>query len=267
VLNSTENKIWKKDEHKILTKKSAYLLLLDKRTSQNYDFIAVDSSFIQEFNYHNTNAFDSRIDRHLIWFIKKLFTSETKYNKAVKCARKHLKWKINAHKQYRDECRKYVNKRIAWEYSVVAEALNISNIQWSTNFSKDKVLRYVDLTKIIFLENRRQMIEEENEWRIKWIFFEYFLKKKFFQFNIAVRSEQHFERKNMTHDVIMTLRWLFQEDSLRLLSFCRQARFLDTSLVKERSEQNNHHSFISVNSWIIHAYRFNRHSKIKSKLE
>ncbi len=163
VLNSTENKIWKKDEHKILTKKSAYLLFLDKRTSQNYDFITVDSNLIQEFNYHYTNAFDSRIDRHLIWFIKKLFISETRYNKAVKCARKHLKWKINAHKQYRDECRKYVNKWIAWKYLVVAEALNISDIQWLTNFFKDKVLRYVDFTKIIFLDDRRQMIKKENE--------------------------------------------------------------------------------------------------------
>jgi hypothetical protein len=33
VLDSTENKIWKKSEHKILIEKSAYLLLLDKRTS------------------------------------------------------------------------------------------------------------------------------------------------------------------------------------------------------------------------------------------
>jgi hypothetical protein len=174
VLNSTENKIWKKSEHKILIEKSAYLLFLDKRTPQNYDFITVDSNFIQELNYHYTNAFDSRIDRHLIWFIKKLFTSETRYNKAMKCARKHLKWKIETHKQYRDKCRKYVNKRVTWEYLVIAKALNISNIQWSTNFFKDKVLRYVDLTKIFFFENRKQMIKEENEWRTKWAFFEYF---------------------------------------------------------------------------------------------
>jgi hypothetical protein len=113
VLDSTKNKIWKKDEHKILTEKSAYLLLLDKRTSQNYDFITVDSNLIQELNYHYTNAFDSRIDRHLIWFIKELCISETRYNKAVKCAKKHLEWKIEAHKKYRDECRKYVNKRVA----------------------------------------------------------------------------------------------------------------------------------------------------------
>jgi hypothetical protein len=91
VLDSTENKIWKKDEHKILIEKSAYLLLLDKRTSRNYDFINVDSNFVQELNYHYTNAFDSRIDRHLIWFIKKFFISKTRYNKAVKCAKRHLK--------------------------------------------------------------------------------------------------------------------------------------------------------------------------------
>jgi hypothetical protein len=188
VLDSTENKIWKKSEHKILTKKSAYLLLLDKRTSQNFDLFTVDSNLIQKLNYHYTNAFDSRIDRHLIWFIKKLFISETRYNKAVKCARRHLKRKIEAYKQYRDECQEYVNKRIAWEYLVVAEALNISEIQWSTNFLKDKVLRYADLTKLIFLENRKQMIEEENEWRT----------------STTVRGEQHFVRRDMTHSVIVT---------------------------------------------------------------
>jgi hypothetical protein len=215
VLDSAKNKIWKKDEHKILTEKSAYLLLLDKRTSR-IDFITVDSNFIQELNYHYTNAFDSRIDRHLIWFIKKLFISETRYNKAMKCARNHLEWKIEAHKRYRDECREYVDKRVAWEYLVIAEALNISEIQWSTNFSKDKVLRYVNLTKIIFLENRRQMIQEKNEWRIEllWLF-----RKFVSRSSTAVRDEQHFVRKNMTHDVIVTSWWLLQEDDFLFLNF------------------------------------------------
>jgi hypothetical protein len=64
-----------------------------------------------------------------------------------------------------------------------------------------------------------------------------------------------FERK-LAHDAIVALGWLFQEGSPRLLSFCRQARLLDTSLARERFEQNNHHSFITVDSWITHAYRF-----------
>jgi hypothetical protein len=81
-------------------------------------------------------------------------------------------------KQYRDKCRKYVNKRIAWEYLVVAEVLNISDIQWSTNFLKDKVLRYVDFTKMIFSreqktnDRRREWVT--NEVNFFWIFFKFF---------------------------------------------------------------------------------------------
>jgi hypothetical protein len=162
VRDTAENKVWKKGGHKILAGKPAYLLLLDKRVPQNYDYTMADPHRAQEPTYHYTDSFGSRISHDLIWFTEELSTPEARYNKAVELARKHLEWKIQAHRQYKDECRDYINKRVAWEYLVIAEALDIPGIQWPTNFSKEKILRYADPTKIIFPEDRRQMVEEED---------------------------------------------------------------------------------------------------------
>ncbi len=127
--DEAENKTWKKSEHKIIIEKSTYLLLLNKKTSDNYDFITTDSNNIQKSNFHYTNAFESRISRDLIWFIKKLVTSKIKFRKAIECAKKYLIWKIQKHTKYREKCSIYIDKRIAWKYLLLTKVLEISDIE------------------------------------------------------------------------------------------------------------------------------------------
>ncbi len=163
VRNVAENKTWKKNEHKILIEKSTYLLLLNKKTSDNYDFIIADSNNMQKSNFHYTNSFESRISRNLIWFTQELATSEIRFRKAIECATRHLKWKIETHRKYRAECSDYINKRVAWKYVLLKKALKISSeIDWSTELFKEKIFRYADPTRIIFFEDKRKMIEEED---------------------------------------------------------------------------------------------------------
>jgi hypothetical protein len=162
VRDVTENKTWKKSEHKILIEKSTYLLFLNKKTFDNYDFIIADSNNMQKSNFHYTNSFESRINRDLIWFTEELVTSKIRFRKTIECAKRYLFWKIQKHTKYREKCSIYIDKRITWKYLLLTKVLEISDIEWSTNYFKEKVFKYANSTKIIFLENRRKMMKVEN---------------------------------------------------------------------------------------------------------
>ncbi len=168
VKDTVENKVWKEEIYKIIAEKSAYLLLLNKRTRDEFDFITANrNAILLNFSYHYTDSFDSIINENFIWFIQELITSDLRLQKTQECVKKHYLWKIQKHLFYQSKCTQYIRDRVEWEYNLVRKTLEmkISRITWSTNYSKEKVLRLISIDRINFSENIRDLVEtEKSNW-------------------------------------------------------------------------------------------------------
>jgi hypothetical protein len=117
IKNFASNKIWKKDHHKIVAENSAFVLLLNKKSVN--DLTQENSSITRDIFYHYTNVFESRITQNKIWFTENLSTSKKRFQRVQETAKIHHAWKIQSRKNYQNECRIYLEKRIEWKYNLV----------------------------------------------------------------------------------------------------------------------------------------------------
>jgi hypothetical protein len=98
--------------------------------------------------YHYTNVFESRIIQDKIWFTKNLSTSKRRFQRLQQTAKIHHAWKIQFRKNYKNQCRIYLERRIEWEYNLVEHALNVTKLKWFTTYDKKKILRVAQSFKI-----------------------------------------------------------------------------------------------------------------------
>jgi hypothetical protein len=159
VKDFAENKRWKREHHKMIVENFAFLLLLDKKLISD---MSLDQKNSENVFYHYTDSFDSRINHSKIWFIEALNISKKRFQKVQKTAKAHLQWKIQSHKEYEDACRIYLKDRIAWEYHLIQQVLDILDLEWSTEYFKEKILRVAHSIKMIFLENIQKIVEKND---------------------------------------------------------------------------------------------------------
>ncbi len=146
VKDATQNKIWKKDHHKIVIENFAFILLLNKKSID--DLTQENFSVTRDNFYHYTNVFESRITQDKIWFTKNLSTSKKRFQRVQETAKIHHTWKIQSRKNYQNVCRMYLEKRIEWKYDLVKQTLNISELKWFIAYDKKKILRIAHSFKI-----------------------------------------------------------------------------------------------------------------------
>jgi hypothetical protein len=159
--NFVINKRWRKTrKFRITIDQSMYLLLLDKKLKRNEDYIMINSAAIDTnvtLSFHFITTLDSRISQNQILFTRKMFThmKRTKVAQAMTIA--HYHWKVQTHKLYKNECRKYINRRIQWKIHLMKKTSKILNILWFIAASDFDRLNHTKVLKI--LENCRSMIE------------------------------------------------------------------------------------------------------------
>jgi hypothetical protein len=93
VKNSTCNKRWtKRKKFRVVTNKSIYLLLLNKKFKMNIDYVFMNISEINSTlsSYHYIISQDSRISEEHIWFIDQMKNSENKMRIAIIMTQSHL---------------------------------------------------------------------------------------------------------------------------------------------------------------------------------
>jgi hypothetical protein len=124
--------------------------------------VADPHAFIAEISYHYTDAYGSRINHEKIfWFVEALDTPEKRLHQAQEAAKIHYLWKIQAHQEYQAACRAYIKDRIAWEYQLLKQTVNIHEMVWRTTYDKQKILRVTHATKIISSVDVRDSIEND----------------------------------------------------------------------------------------------------------
>jgi hypothetical protein len=172
VKNTTKNKIWKREHHKVIVENFAFLLLLNKKNSEKLNFIIANfHALIEEVQYHYTNAYESKILHDKVWFIEKFNTVQKKFKRAQNDVKIHWLWKIHNHQKYRKACAVYIKNWIDWEYKIIQKALKISDLTWSITYDKKKVLRVAHSSKIIQSDDLRNAVKM-NEFI--WVF-DYFV--------------------------------------------------------------------------------------------
>ncbi len=79
-----ENKTWKKGGHEVIAGKSAYLLLLNKKTPNIVDYFTLDpNDSLASSSYHYVDCYKPRISSLLIWSIQDLSTPEQRLGKSI----------------------------------------------------------------------------------------------------------------------------------------------------------------------------------------
>jgi hypothetical protein len=163
VKNSVINKRWRKTrKFRITTEQSIYLLLFDKKFKSNEDYIMINSAAFDTsatFNFHFVTTLGSRISQNKILFTRKMSTVKKRTKAAIAMTIAHYHWKIQTHTLYKDECRKYINRRIQWEIYLVKETFKISNILWLIITSESKRLNWAKFLNIF--EDCKSLIEVE----------------------------------------------------------------------------------------------------------
>jgi hypothetical protein len=161
--NFVINKRWRKTrKFRITVEQSMYLLLLDKKFKSNEDYIMINSSAFDTiviFNFHFVTILESRISQNQILFTRKMSTikKRTEVPQAMTIA--HYRWKIQTHKLYKDECKKYISRRVQWEIHLVKEVFKMWNILWLIITSDSNRLNWTKILKIS--KNCRSLIEVE----------------------------------------------------------------------------------------------------------
>jgi hypothetical protein len=159
IKNSTKNKKWKKEHHKIVVKNFAFFLFLDKKSSSNMN---IEQKNSKNVFYHYTNSFDSRINHNKVWFIETLNISKKRFRKAQKTVKTYMQWKMQLFKEYEKDCRIYLKNRIAWKYHLMQQVLDISDLIWSIDYSKKKILRIAHSIKIILLIDIQKVVKKND---------------------------------------------------------------------------------------------------------
>jgi hypothetical protein len=163
--NFVINKRWRKTrKFRITIEQSIYLLLFDKKLKSNEDYTMINSARIDTdvtLSFHFVTTLDSRISQNQILFTRKMSTikKRTKVTQAITIA--HYHWKIQTHKLYKNECKKYISRRIQWKIHLMKETFKISNILWFITTSDSNRLNETKILKIS--ENCRFMIEVEED--------------------------------------------------------------------------------------------------------
>jgi hypothetical protein len=163
IKNSICNKKWtKRKKFRVVTSKSIYLLLLNKKSKRNIDYAAMNISEINFtlFSYHYIISQDSRIFEKHIWFVDQMKNSKNRMRIAIIMTQSHLYWKFKTHRWYKDQCFRYVKKRIIWETLLIKKTLKLFDIIWSTFISASDILDF--LKQMIISENCRSLVKQEN---------------------------------------------------------------------------------------------------------
>jgi hypothetical protein len=95
--------------------------------------------------YHYVTVHDSRIFERNILFSSIMTTSSERRRIATQMTKEHIIWKYQAHIDYRKQCRRYAQRRMAWEKQLVKATLQISEICWSTGIAAVKGLLSIPL--------------------------------------------------------------------------------------------------------------------------
>jgi hypothetical protein len=161
VRDHKKNKKWK-SEVRVIAEKSCYQLVFDKKAIEdvlNSDF----NSKLNNSSYHFIDSYESRIAERHIWFIQNMIISNDKKQTAALCARNHYEWKKNAIQIYAEQCKKYVENRIRWEWDLINVIIDTSELKWSSRASFERILRLINSKRIHLFENVRRIVEEEND--------------------------------------------------------------------------------------------------------
>jgi hypothetical protein len=163
IKNSVINKRWRKTrKFRITAEQSIYFLFLDKKFKNNEDYIMINSATFDinaTLNFHFVTTLGSRISQNKILFIRKMSTVKKRTEAVIAMTIAHYHWKIQTHTLYKDECRKYINRRIQWEIHLVKETFKISNILWLITAIESKRLNWSKFLNIS--EDCRSLIEVE----------------------------------------------------------------------------------------------------------
>jgi hypothetical protein len=161
VRDHKKNKKWR-SEVRMIAEKSCYQLVLDKKAIEdvlNSDF----NSKLNNSSYHFIDSYESRIAERHIWFIQSMIISNDRKQTAALCARNHYEWKKNAIQIYAEQCKKYVENRIKWEWDLINVIIDTSELKWSSRAFFERILRLINSKRIHLFENVRRIVEEEND--------------------------------------------------------------------------------------------------------
>lgn len=111
----------KKKKIQSMVNHSCYLRIVNKESRMNY----IKFEISKMFTSHNQiiNSWRMIIDENTIWFVNNFITSNQRNVRALKIVRKHKKWKIKAHLQYKQNCANYYAQRVTWEYDILLQII------------------------------------------------------------------------------------------------------------------------------------------------
>ena len=154
----------KKKEKKIqsMIDQSCYLRIVDKKSRMNYIKLKISETF----TFHNQiiDFWKMITNENTIWFVHDFTTSKQRNMRVLTAARKHKKWKIKTHDQYKQDCANYYKQRVTWKYSIFLQIIkeNYEKIVWFSCLFIEFIVIMIILTSFSN-ENYRKIIEKKND--------------------------------------------------------------------------------------------------------
>ncbi len=125
--------------------------------------LAAEPPDLENPEFHFTDSYGSRIAQANIWFIEGMVTSQERRQVAVERAKQHWHWKVQATKDYNENCRLYVTSRIEWEWNLLNRVLRYPGLKWPSVASPERIMHLAHPSRIQLTHNYARMVEEEDD--------------------------------------------------------------------------------------------------------
>ena len=111
--------------------------------------------------YYFTDSLGFRISEFYVLFVADMAEKSQRDNAAYEAVKRHTRWKVQAHMQYRENCKQYVLVRRRWKYQLIQNVQNMNEITWSTTMAMKKVMRIANFRQDAILFDYRLLVKHE----------------------------------------------------------------------------------------------------------